>query len=98
MAHSVGRELAGTELVHHHDDNPHNNRLENLMLVSRAEHFRLHHAMQDQLYACMGCGQLFLSNRRRERARFHSLACYKAYRDAHGLKDLRPPRKPALPS
>lgn len=40
---SIGRLLAPTEVVHHINDNPKDNRLENLMLLKdEAEHRRLH--------------------------------------------------------
>jgi hypothetical protein len=99
MEHHLGRGLAASELVHHCDGNPHNNRLDNLMLVSRAEHTRLHKTLPEPLFVCAHCGQVFAANRHKDRRLlFDSVACFKAYRSAHGLKDLRPPRKTALPA
>ena len=40
----LGRELERTELVHHIDGDKLNNTLENLLLVSRPDHLRDHHA------------------------------------------------------
>lgn len=42
MSDMLGRPLATAELVHHINRNPLDNRAENLMLVSRAEHCHLH--------------------------------------------------------
>lgn|SRR3990167_4735136 len=42
MEHHLGRKLESTELVHHINHNTFDNRIENLQIVSRAEHKRLH--------------------------------------------------------
>jgi HNH endonuclease len=38
----LGRKLLSTELVHHKDENPFNNDVSNLQVVSRSEHKRIH--------------------------------------------------------
>jgi hypothetical protein len=43
MEQHLGRKLMPGEEIHHIDENPANNAVENLMVVSRGEHQRLHH-------------------------------------------------------
>jgi hypothetical protein len=43
MEQHLGRKLTPGEEIHHIDENPANNAIENLMVVSRGEHQRLHH-------------------------------------------------------
>lgn len=38
----LGRKLASNEVIHHIDDNPKNNELDNLMLMTRTSHGKLH--------------------------------------------------------
>jgi hypothetical protein len=42
MEKKLGRKLTSNELVHHIDHNKHNNNPENLQLVTRAEHAKIH--------------------------------------------------------
>ncbi len=42
MERHIGRRIAGNEVVHHVDGNPRNNVLDNLQLMTRSEHTRLH--------------------------------------------------------
>lgn len=44
MEEHIGRRLLSSEIVHHIDGNAHNNSIENLKLMSRAEHMSLHRA------------------------------------------------------
>lgn len=42
-----GRELAGDEIVHHKNNNPQDNDLDNLEVLTRSAHTRHHHDMGD---------------------------------------------------
>lgn len=44
MENNIGRKLDKNEIVHHVNGDSHDNRIENLQVMSRAEHARLHHA------------------------------------------------------
>jgi hypothetical protein len=48
MELNVGRKLTTSELVHHKNGNIKDNRIENLEIISRAEHAKLHHAGKRQ--------------------------------------------------
>lgn len=45
---TLGRKLSSNEVVHHLDNNPKNNVSENLMLMSRHIHGKLHHYLETQ--------------------------------------------------
>jgi hypothetical protein len=52
----IGRELMSIEHVHHKDGNPRNNVLENLEVLTCAEHARVHkHALKNRLCGVIGC-------------------------------------------
>jgi len=44
----LGRKLTAHEVVHHMDDNPKNNALNNLLVLSRSNHGKLHKYLDDQ--------------------------------------------------
>lgn len=44
MAAHLGRELLTTEIVHHINHDPTNDRIENLAITTRSEHIGMHHA------------------------------------------------------
>ncbi len=46
MEKHIGRRLIANEVVHHIDENKHNNAIENLMLMTRSDHTRLHRSMK----------------------------------------------------
>jgi hypothetical protein len=46
MEQKLGRRLASNEIVHHIDGNPLNNDPDNLMLLTRSEHMRLHMSLR----------------------------------------------------
>ena len=45
MEQLIGRKLSKDEVVHHKDRNKRNNALENLVLMTRSEHMKLHRSM-----------------------------------------------------
>lgn len=48
------------EIIHHIDGNKHNNNIENLILMKRNEHVKLHnHLSQIVELKCPGCGKIF---------------------------------------
>ncbi len=47
MEQKLGRHLNRNECVHHIDGNPRNNSLDNLIVLTRSEHARLHHRQGD---------------------------------------------------
>lgn len=44
----LGRKLTCHEVVHHIDDNPKNNKLDNLLVMTRSDHVKLHKYLDDQ--------------------------------------------------
>jgi len=58
---SIGRTLLYNEVVHHIDGNKTNNNLENLKLMSRSEHSKLHKKpMRMVILTCSVCGKVYL--------------------------------------
>lgn len=47
MEMHLGRRLESHEIVHHRDEDPSNNAIENLQLVTRAEHARIHDTLRE---------------------------------------------------
>lgn len=61
MEQSLGRPLAKNEHVHHIDENPLNNNLSNLEVLSAREHAIHHHGKyHDREMVCPWCGKSFL--------------------------------------
>lgn len=52
---SIGRYLTPDEIVHHVNRNKTDNRLENLQVMSEAEHILLHHPSSASFSACSSC-------------------------------------------
>lgn len=57
MEISIGRILTDEEVVHHIDHNPFNNAIDNLQLITRVEHSRLHGYEQGKQMVVMQCPQ-----------------------------------------
>lgn len=61
----LGRLLTADEVVHHIDEDKHNNDPKNLTVMSKGDHMRLHHAGRTYLeFVCPVCGKIFLKEKR----------------------------------
>lgn len=68
MEKHVGRKLLTSEHVHHKDENKLNNSLENLVILTSAEHALLHHAPEEPVeLTCIFCNCKFYRKASRER-------------------------------
>ena len=78
MECSIGRPLTAEEYVHHVNNDPLDNRLENLRIVSMAEHVAEHgKAMQPVERDCNVCGATYRPHKtKRARSKTCSRACF----------------------
>jgi hypothetical protein len=80
MASLIGRPLLGSEHVHHVNHDTLDNRLENLVLLTAAEHTREHKLLNGRwsikYTACLNCK----SAKREHVAKGHCTACYQKLR------------------
>lgn len=53
MDKKIGRQLLPTEIIHHIDCNPSNNKLKNLMITSRKDHINLHRDIRNKKKATL---------------------------------------------
>lgn len=76
METHLGRKLKRNEVVHHKNGNKFDNRIENLELMSMAEHSKLHNRIYPDTKKCAICGKEFTpSPHHRHRARVCSDEC-----------------------
>lgn len=77
MENHLGRKLLPNEEVHHKDDNPLNNDIDNLEVLTKEEHLRLHAEENrkyfDKTMVCPVCGNEFLWTAKQQ-SRFHANA------------------------
>lgn len=75
IENELGRQLTEDEIVHHIDNNGHNNVLNNLELMTRKAHTKYHSAGRGVSMVklkCPNCGTVFIKAKRRLK---NSLAC-----------------------
>lgn len=70
MSEHLGRPIRKGELVHHKNENKHDNRLENLELLERGEHLRRHRPKAEMVeLTCPVCNVKFAQEARIVRSR-----------------------------
>lgn len=91
MAEAIGRSLRGDEVVHHRNEDPSDNRLENLELMGAGAHVRLHHPLKESEYVCPKCGKQFKRTQRQANGKrvFCSRPCSVGFYSARRHKELR---------
>ncbi len=57
MEEHLGRKLARNEVVHHINEDKHDNRIENLMVMKLGDHTEMHHRKYPRKYICPICGR-----------------------------------------
>ncbi len=83
MEQELGRKLEADEDVHHVNGDPLDNRLENLRVLKKGDHYRLHKAHERLEKACANCGTSFVPwQRQHKRQKCCSTECAKAMRAA----------------
>jgi hypothetical protein len=62
MEQHLGRELTEDEVVHHKNGNKLDNRIENLEVMTKSEHSKLHNQVYPDTKICRICGREFTPN------------------------------------
>lgn len=61
MEEKLGRPLTNDEVVHHIDENPENNNIDNLVILTKSEHCRLHRQKYfNKVVTCEVCKKKFI--------------------------------------
>nr|DAJ46651.1 MAG TPA: HNH endonuclease [Caudoviricetes sp.] len=61
MEEKLGRSLTNDEVVHHIDENPENNNIDNLVVLTKSEHCRLHRQKYfNKVVTCEVCKKKFI--------------------------------------
>jgi hypothetical protein len=85
MEQHLGRYLTKDENIHHIDEDPHNNNIDNLCIVSNSEHAKIHysssginnsntHSIRQEI-ECPTCHKMFTP--RHKRLKYCSVECYR---------------------
>jgi len=94
MEHHLGRTLLPTEHVHHINDDPLDNRIENLEVKTANAHLRGHKQIYPDVKVCVNCGCEYKPNpRKRKRQKCCSPICAMALRIAGRRRQINESRK-----
>lgn len=78
MEQAIGRRLRTNEHVHHINGDTHDNRLENLQVLTPKEHMKLHKQKHPYTKPCVVCGEVFRPHpTKRKRAKTCSSDCFR---------------------
>ena len=84
IAKELGRELTEDEEVHHIDGNPLNNDINNLQVLTKEEHAKLHaQKYHDKIMICPWCGEEFLWTSKQQ-SNFYRNQNRKRYKNSFG--------------
>jgi hypothetical protein len=76
----LGRKLSPNEVVHHKNEDYTDDRIENLEVMTRSEHMKLHRTgrrfKRPEFTVCAGCGEEFETPRTGALKRYCTLRCY----------------------